>query len=108
MFTWEFSVDAIVFDKDYPASTFKPILQPGVRVLDGTTNKSYEAPGVRKSQADTSKNEVLIPPLIASPPSNGASYTSYGLIGMGAMLILLGVVVWLRRSRKSTGEVSPF
>ena len=108
MFTWEYSVDAIVFDKDYPASTFKPILQPGVRVLDGTTNKSYEAPGVRKSQADTSKNEVLIPPLIASPPSNGASYTSYGLIGMGAMLILLGVVVWLRRSRKSTGEVSPF
>ena len=58
--TWDFTVNSIAFNEEYPASTFWPAFQPGVTVLDGISNKSYVVPGARRRRK-TSKKRPRVP-----------------------------------------------
>ncbi len=93
-FLWDFDVKRIHFNEEYPDSTFRPVLQPGVLVLDATTKKSYKVPGV-----------VVIPPQVsvpgqavrATPPPDRSSYVSTGSLLLGVGLILVAGFAWWRR-----------
>jgi hypothetical protein len=98
MFSWDFDVESIEFDKDYPASTFWPVLQPGVTVDNAITKKAYQTPGERKGPQETkTETGIAVQPIRAEPPRNWASLAPGLTFGMGCAVLLAAGAVWLRR-----------
>ncbi len=97
--TWDFHVESIEFDKEYPASTFTPVFQPGVTVLDGFTNKTYEAPGVKKAVVNPPKATATTgQPIQAIPPRDWSASAPILSLGLGAVILIVAGLLW-RRSR---------
>lgn len=96
---YDFHVESIEFDKEYPASTFTPVFQPGVTVLDGFTNKAYEAPGVKKAVPSAPKETAAtIQPIQAVPPRDWSANAPILSLGLGAVVLIVAGLLW-RRSR---------
>jgi len=92
--TRTFTVQSIRFDEEFPASTFWPVVQPGVSVLDAIQKKRYETPGVRTPAATS------VPagePLVATPPRDWTQVASWSTLGLGLAVLLAGVLIWRRR-----------
>lgn len=97
MLTWDTEVLSIEFDRGYPASTFWPVLQPGVTVDDTITGKTYQTPGERPAIPSQSGSAS---PVRADPPASGTSLDSGVALAIGCAVLLAAAAVWLR-SRKS-------
>ena len=104
-FTRTFRVESIAFDKDYPASTFWPVFQPGVGVLDVIAGKSYREPGADpEAEVDASASRggeaatTTAQPLQAIPPGHWTSTLSTVSLGLGISVLVASLaVVWWRR-----------
>ena len=98
-FTWDFDVQSIEFGKDYPASTFWPVLRPGVTVLDSIANKAYQTPGGQKSPQETRiETAVAVQPIRAEVPRAWSSLAPGVTLGVGCAALLAAGVMWWRRA----------
>lgn len=83
--------DEVVFDRDYPKSTFWPAVTKGTKVFDMIANKvimPQRKPGPRATTAT---------PIRAIDPDGwGLSYSTVGLL-LGAAALLAGLLLWWRR-----------
>jgi hypothetical protein len=98
----EFSVESVIFDKDYPASMFAPTREAGVTIMDGLTGKTSRTPESKASekagdQRSESKTSTFIPPNPAVPPDSWASKAWMGSMALGIAMLLAGCVLWWRR-----------
>ena len=94
--THKFTVESIKFDQDYPASTFWPVIQPGVPVMDSLAKKVYETPGAKLPEK-VSATTVATQPLVAAPPRDWSSTVSSITLGLGLAVLIAGGVLWWRR-----------
>jgi hypothetical protein len=94
--TWDFKVESIEFNKDYPNSLFWPTVQPGTTVFDSIMNKMSETPGQRKSDVKQSE-KAIAQPIYADPPRDWTATASSVSLVLGAAVLLTGTVLWWRR-----------
>jgi hypothetical protein len=93
-FTWNIHVRSITFDKDFPAAVFWPALQPGVKVLDTISGKSFEVPG---PTIPLPARATTVQPIEALPPRSWTSTISSVTLVAGAAIFILASVLWWRR-----------
>jgi hypothetical protein len=94
-YTWNFHVQSVAFDKDFPATVFWPVVQPGVDVFDAISGKSYKVPGATPgSPAEPSRTAH---PIEASPPRGWMGAVSSVTMALGATIIIAACVLWVRR-----------
>ena len=92
--TSKFTVESVAFDKAYPASTFWPAVQPGVRIFDTIERKSSVAPGERAPRPVEGRTTSQSPvPIEAEPPTD---HTGAIVFGVGLVLLIAGLVAWRR------------
>ena len=90
----KFTVESVKYDQEFPTTTFWPVIQPGVPILDALTKKSYNHPGVMQPDpASTVAKESLV----ATPPRDWSSTTSAVTLGLGLAVLLAGGLLWWRR-----------
>ena len=94
---WELSVDRIEFNKEIPASTFQPVLQPGVTILDSTTKKMTQAPGGKPITSADSATAATTRPIEATPPRDWSSAVPATGFVIGLSCLAVGLVSWCRR-----------
>ena len=92
----QIDVESIAFNKDYPASMFWPVVQPGVTVIDSIANKMSVTPGQPKPEL---KKEAASParPTYADPPRDWSATASNVSLVLGGAVLLAGIVLWRRR-----------
>ena len=98
VFQWDFEVKRIKYNESYPEATFRPILQPGVTIIDDTTNKISRTPrAVVTPEAGQQSNAAIVQAIQATPP--GVWSTTFSAVGLvfGAALVIVGVFGWWRR-----------
>lgn len=96
--THKYQVESVVFNKDYPSSTFWPVLQPGVSVLDTISNKHYRVPGGDRTLSDAKEQPSAAYPVEAIPPQGYLSVASTAFLGLGIAIFFLGIILrWRRR-----------
>jgi hypothetical protein len=97
-FQWDIEVNKIKFNESYPESTFRPILQPGVVVLDGAVNKAYKTPEAAPTKTEGSPStSAVVQPVQATPPGNWSTTYSAASLIFGTALVIAGVFAWWRR-----------
>ena len=96
-FTWKLQVESVAFNKDYPSSTFWPVLQPGVSVLDSISKKSYRVPGGDRTNSDAKEQPSDARPVQAIPPQGYLSVVSTVSLGLGLAVFFVGISLWWRR-----------
>jgi hypothetical protein len=94
-YTWDFHVQSIVFDKDFPAAVFWPVIRPGVGVLDAISGKSYKVPGA--TPEPPRKPSDAAHSIEASPPTGWTGVASSVTVVLGAAIIILSCGLWVRR-----------
>jgi len=92
--THTYTVESIKFDQEYAATTFWPVIQPGVPVLDSIAKKQYETPGVKLPET---KSATAEPPLVATQPRDWSSTFSFMALCLGLGILIAGGVLWWRR-----------
>ena len=96
--TWDFNVEKIEFDKDYPRSTFWPKIQPGVTVVDGIADKTYQTPGAKPPVPEEARRaSAPAQAVTAVPPVGWTPVISTASIWLGGATLVVGVGLWLRR-----------
>jgi hypothetical protein len=97
-YTWNYHVQSIEFDKDFPPSMFWPTIPPGVTVMDTISNKRYQAPGADAGSPATKSISAKTTQLIeATPPSDWSAVFSSALFVLGAAAFVVGGLLWWRR-----------
>ncbi len=94
--TWKYHVESVVFDKEFPTSTFWPVLQPGVFVHDFISLKSYKVPGAERTMLGASERSSNARPTQAVPPQDYLSALSTVSFGVGLAIFFVGIVIWMR------------
>lgn len=94
--SWDIEVKSIEFNKDYPASTFQPVIQPGVTVLDSFKNKVSTTPGERKPDIQK-ETTATAQPVYADPPRDWSTTASTASLVLGGAVLIAGVLLWWRR-----------
>ena len=92
--THRYTLESSTFDQDYPVTTFWPVIQPGVPVLDSIAKKQYETPGVKLPET---KSATVEPPLVATQPRDWSSTLSFITLCLGLAILIAGGVLWWRR-----------
>ncbi|WP_169974202.1 hypothetical protein [Tautonia rosea] len=90
--------EEVVFDASYPASTFWPDIQPGIRVFDLIEGGSYVAGGGEEAVSDdlaVSQIQEDTPPIRVGEPGTGAWMGGVGI----TLSIAVLVVAFLLRKR---------
>ncbi len=88
----KWQVDEIHFNRDYPAATFWPVVEPQAAVLDEIAKK-YERPKSEKAVvSQSSTNAATQLPSAAAPPTGWMGWISWGSIGLGLALVLIALV----------------
>ena len=91
------------FDKEYPASVFWPVIQPGVPVLDTFTKKVTQTPVVKTQPSTTTRDNTTsstTPPIRAIPPRDWSTLLPSVMLVLGlAILVSSGLFWWKQRSR---------
>jgi hypothetical protein len=99
-YTNQFKVESVVFNKEYPASTFWPTFQPGVNVFDsvnpGATKVSDETKVKPPVVNSPTVSVVAAPPIEAVPPSDSTPMIA---LGLGVAVLFVGVFLWWQRAR---------
>jgi len=95
--TWKYHVESVVFNKEYTASTFWPVLQPGVFVRDFISQKSYKVPGAEKTTLGAPERSSNAQPIQAIPPQGYLSALSTVSFGVGLVVFFVGIAIWMRR-----------
>ncbi len=96
LLTTSSTVESISFGKDYPASTFWPVLEPGTNVFDTINDKFYTVPGgvsAKQSQeiaTATQTNEAV-------PPPDWSTIVPPVTLGLGCLVLFAAAVIWWRR-----------
>jgi hypothetical protein len=93
--TWKWKVESISFNKDYPPSTFWPVVQPGVSVHDFVALKHSRAASDAEFRAGTAASEATVRAL---PPEDSVATISNVLFGLSVVTLVLGVIFWFRRT----------
>ena len=89
------NVSEVVFDAAIPKSTFWPVIQPGVLVLDSIAKRKIQTPG---GELSTQKASSAEPPIRVAPES-GSWLPGIGA-GLSLALLSAATVLWMRsRSR---------
>lgn len=85
------------FDRDYPTSTFWPVIQPGVMVWDKVANKHWHQPnadGTPFVQAPAATR--VAQPIKATPPRDWSTPASYAGLTLGAAVLVVAFLLWRR------------
>jgi len=95
-------VESVAFDRDYPASTFWPTIQPGVHVFDTIARRDYDQPGARPPAAPPAITPPIASveaptPIVAEPGTGWATYLKAGSLILGVALLVGGLILWWRR-----------
>jgi hypothetical protein len=90
-------VQAIEFNKSYPASTFWPTLQPGVVVLDTISNTTYTVPGQPAPHAAPEQAPVAGQAVRATPPWSWEDAAAPTALGLGVAVLVAVLIVWWRK-----------
>jgi hypothetical protein len=95
--TWEHRVESIAFDRDYPASTFWPTLEPGVTLYDGITGKiqTPTTPGL-ESPARLGDSKTGSQPVVAEPGTRWITASGV-FLGAGCLILVLAGLIWMRK-----------
>lgn len=80
-------VTELAFDRDYPASTFWPALQPGVMIWDRGTGKHWHQPNPDGTPF-VKPQTVVSAPIRATEPVHWSTWAPYVGVGLGATLLL--------------------
>ncbi len=89
---------SVAYDRDYPASTFWPTIQPGVHVFDTIARRDYDQPGPRPPAAPPPIAAAEVPsPIVAEPGTGWGSYLKAGSLVLGVALLVGGLILWWRR-----------
>ncbi len=106
--TIDFDVTQLEFDREFPASTFTPVLEPGVPVADVPGGKYLRVSKDGQSFVED-KGEVPAPPatvtatppagspLTAEPPGSGWQVGTATGLGLGAAVLGAAALLWWRR-----------
>jgi len=102
--TQTYEVESAAFNKEYPASTFRPEIQPGALVHDQVRGKAVRMPGENQAErpaqrgADPSTTAAVADPIIrADPPRSWSFYTTTAGLGLGCAALMIGFLLWWRR-----------
>jgi len=97
-FSWTYRVQSVSFNKDYPASTFWPRFQPGVRLFDAISKKRTLVPGLAPQESSAKEMVSASPPIQALPSGDWKESIPGITLGLGLLLLLAGVLLsWRRR-----------
>lgn len=94
------TIERVSFDQVYPAATFWPILQVGVRVFDATKQETYIVGGEsRDAPARPAGTTTVDPPIRAERPTSWVEKAPALSLAIGGILLLAATFTWLRRGR---------
>jgi hypothetical protein len=86
-------VESVNFDRDYPKSTFWPVIGRDATVFDAVRNKMT----VPKEPSAETRGTTAAPPIRAVESSDGIFSTSTLVMLMGVAILAAGLLLWWRR-----------
>ena len=89
-------VESVEFDKEYPHEFFRASPQKEALVIDSIKGKMTPPPRTLPLPSDGTPGQVVR----AEPYSNWTSFYSLTSVGIGVLLCLSALVVWVRNKRK--------
>lgn len=102
VYTSNFEVKSVEYDKHHAASEFFPVIPPGTTVMDAFAGKIVTWPGGDKKAKpsparveELTKKEQAIVPIRAVQPQNGIT-PSLVVGGISVALLAVGAVLWRR------------
>ena len=92
----EIVVESVHFNKSFPASTFWPVVEPGVLVRDLIKKTTTTTAPAKEAQQGTSSPPAGTP-VRAGQPDDSSSWGSTACLSLGVALLGAGVVSWWRK-----------
>ena len=105
-FTRNFVVQSVSFNKEYPAATFWPVIEPGVTVFDSISGNDYVQVGQRPQVDRKAEPANTAVPIVAAPPRDWSTTISTASLVLGLLVIAIGAYSWIKNKRvTSSGSV---
>jgi hypothetical protein len=96
--TRQFSIESIKYNASHPASTFWPVPQPGVQVIDSIKKSSFVVPPRKAETSTLTETKTEQRPIQALPPYDwGVGISSVSLI---VGVVAVGVGFYIRCHRR--------
>ncbi len=104
LFARKFVVQSVEFNKDYPASTFWPVIEPGVRVFDSITGKDYVQPGRRREVDRKAEPANTAMPIVATLPQDWSTKMANASLILGLLVLVVGAYLWFKNKRSTNSN----